>query len=87
MEHRPTVPEVVRVFGQVGMRDVRTDPPDLGRATPEACSRHFEGSLGEVEYRDIRVSLIEQIIDEGRCAPSNVDHGGRSVNARGFEKG
>ena len=87
MEDRSIVPELERPGGQLSNCYVGADPCYAGCFLSEACSGSLESRLGNIEHRDIRVTEIEEIVDERRRAAADVDDPGRPIDVGALEVG
>jgi hypothetical protein len=86
VKHGAIVPEVVSAAGQWSVCDVGACPMNFLPALAEAGSRRFQGGVGQVEHCDVRVPAVKEVVDEGRRATADIDHGGGLWEFRGIEK-
>ena len=68
------VPEIKTRIGPLCARDVADAPVDGGRARAESLSCNGERRVRQIEYADPTDTAIKQIVDQRRCAATDVDY-------------
>jgi len=74
MKHRAIVPHVVGVRSEGDLRDIGLEPVNPWGTRTQSAPGRFQCGTGQVENGDIAKSVVQQVIDECRCAPAHVDN-------------
>lgn len=71
---------------ETGFRHVGADPLNAIRTLAKASSGRLQRRFGKVEYRDVRVTPVEEVIDQRGGSPANVDHTSVAADMRGVQE-
>lgn len=82
MEHCAIMPDIVALCRQIGHKYVRLQPAYICSARPQSCAVHGQCVARNVGHRDVAVTRIQQIVDQGGCATTNVDDPRRRRDTR-----
>ena len=75
VECRPIPPQTICVRWQTNIKYISDHPLYFGTPFSQPGLRYFQGGLGYIEHRNIRLTAKKQIVHKGRSSATNIDHG------------
>jgi hypothetical protein len=80
MKHRAVMPDVKGVSGGV-FRDITLNPGHLLTPVAEALLGLHEGRARNIEYSEIPIARLQQVVNECRGAAADIYDAGGSIQA------
>ena len=82
MKHRAIVPDRVRTLEERSNSDIRSNPLHFDGVSTEPLTRYLECSLRQIQYGNVGVARLQQIVDQHGSAATNIDDRGTSVRCK-----
>jgi hypothetical protein len=80
VEDGPIMPEFVMLRRQAGFPDIRHQPGDGLPARAQPLLGLMQRSRGNIQEGNMGEPMIEEVVDEGRCASTNINNAGLQPN-------